>query len=319
MKFKGLASFVAVAVWVSAVANGCSSPTSGTTTNNRTTPATSSDAGKKTSGGSDGSGDPGSGNSGSNSGSDSGSTTADGTVGNACTTDTQCDVTGRKVNKCTSDAFPAGTLMPSPVCIGTSCDPGDGTTILACDNGKGACLAVRNGGICVQACTFASDGAAPQGCTGKNACNVLGYGANQQGALEGVGFCLGGCAADADCTGGDKCDLLTGLCLKTVTPPTKKVGDACTAQDTACNCLAGASNAGYCSQFCKVGGNTCTTGFVCSAELPKTSGDGGVLFTQQPTGIAGTCLKTCATDADCTALGAKCNLNDASGKVCVPQ
>jgi hypothetical protein len=314
-------------LWLSAVTYGCSSSTTTTTpsSNNNNTTGTAGDAGKKPGSGNGTGTGTGGGNGGGPSTGDDGGTPAptagaDNTVGTACTADSTCDVTGQKITMCSSDAFTAGTLMPSPVCIGVTCDPGDGTQIMGCDNDHGVCLKTAKGGLCLPACSFANDGKAPQGCNGKDACNVMGFGQDQTGAIGGIGFCLGGCAADADCTAGNKCDTISGLCLKTVTAPTKKTGDACVAQDTGCNCYAGnTTQKGYCTQFCRVGGTTCGTGFVCSAQLPKTSGDGGALFSQQPTDIAGSCLKTCTTDADCTALSAKCDLTDVGGGVCVPQ
>lgn len=244
------------------------------------------------------------------------------TVGKPCTDDSTCDVTGAGITACSNGLFTDGTLDPTPVCLGTDCDPGDGTTIETCDGGRGVCLDDGSGGgQCFPSCTFAtSDGAAPKGCEGKNVCNVLGWGKDASGTLAGVGYCFGGCLADGDCTGGDKCQKETGLCVKTPDTYTKAQGDPCTDSDTTCSCLY-LTTLGYCSNFCLVGSSatSCPTGFVCSPDLPTTdSTDGSALFSKDPTGIAGTCLKTCAADADCATMNSTCQTT-ATGKVCYPK
>jgi hypothetical protein len=252
--------------------------------------------------------------------------TEGGTTGKTCTSDLTCDVLGDGVNACSSDVFSLGTLYPTPVCIGTKCDPGDGTTIVPCDADKGVCLASGTSGICLPECSFADDGAAPTGCAGKDVCNVYGWG-SPSGTLAGVGYCFGGCVADSDCTGGNKCQKQSGLCVKSVVTYTKAVGDACVKADAGsatvaakCECLyATATGKGYCSTFCTVGGaTTCGTGFTCSASLPKADPTTGApLFTKSPVGMAGYCLKNCTTDSDCTAVNGWCQATT-DGKVCQP-
>ena len=246
-----------------------------------------------------------------------------GTTGSPCTDDTACDTTGDGINKCSNKLFKAGTLYPTPVCIGTDCDPGDGTSIVGCDMDKGVCLSTGTGGICIGACGFDDSGAAPTGCQGKDVCNVYGWGKDTSGKLTGVGYCFGGCKADADCTGGDKCQVEDGLCVKAPNTYAKKLGDPCVKADydkaTGCICnYDSTSGQGYCIKACYVGGAACDTGFSCSAGLPKTSStDGSALFTKDPTGMAGSCLKTCSADADCAAVHGYC-ADLASGKACVP-
>ena len=242
------------------------------------------------------------------------------TVGNTCTTDLECDPLGTRANRCTATSpFTKGTLEPTPVCIGLSCDPGTGTTVVTCDNSRGVCLSTGTpgSGVCLPGCTFDNSTAAPVGCQGLDACNVYAFGTPAGGTLVGVGFCFGGCAADADCTGGDKCQVESGLCVKTPVTYAKAVGDACTTADTGvatgCECLASATTTnGYCSTFCRVGDTTCGAfgTYVCSAALPSTD------FTSTPVGMAGNCLKTCATAADCTG-GTTCK-STPEGMVCLP-
>ena len=248
------------------------------------------------------------------------------TTGKPCTDDTVCDVLKDGVNHCSNSAFSLGTIDPSPVCVGNECDLGDGSTIMDCDGMTGVCLDDGASGLCVPACDFADDGAAPTRCVGKDVCTVYGWGKDASGKLTGIGYCWGGCVADADCTGGDKCQKESGNCVKALNTYTKVLGDPCTDADATapakCECLyLSPSNKGYCSTFCKVGDATatCPTDYKCSPGLPtKDSTDGSALFSKDPIGIGGNCLKTCATDADCTALNSAC-MDMATGKVCYPK
>ena len=255
-----------------------------------------------------------------------GGKTGQGTTGKECVDDTTCDVSGDGIQFCSNAGFSGGTLYPSPVCLGLGeCDPGDGTTIMYCDgepdNPLGVCLSSGGKGLCLPLCTFADDGATAKGCAGKDACNAYGWGKDTSGVVGGVGYCFGGCTADADCTKGDKCQ--DGLCLKAVSTKTKAVGDPCTDADAKapekCDCVyATASKKGYCTQYCQIGNTAtaCPTGFTCSAGLPTTdSKDGSALFSKEPAGMAGNCLKPCTADADCSALGTTC-VTTPEGKVC---
>ncbi|GAC1560438.1 MAG: hypothetical protein NVS3B10_18720 [Polyangiales bacterium] len=251
-----------------------------------------------------------------------GSVAAENTTGNKCAANAECDPLGTGDDKCSNGLFKSGTLYPTPVCIGVTCDPGAGTTIMACDNNKGVCLSTGSGGICLPVCGFDNSTAAPTGCQGKDGCNVYGWGKDAtSGKLNGVGYCFGGCSADADCTGGDKCQKESGLCVKAPIAYTKAVGDACLNTDAGktCECLySNKTNKGYCSQACQVGtAGVCGTGYSCSALLPKVDTSGAALFSKSPAGISGYCMKNCATDADCTALNGTCQ-DTTDGKVCSP-
>ncbi len=249
----------------------------------------------------------------------------DDTVGDPCTADSQCDKTGQGLSTCSSDTFVAGSVFPTPVCLSDGCDVGDGTAAALCDGARGVCLgAVGQPGSCFPKCTFDGTGAAPKGCQGLDACNMYDWSVGASG-IAGVGYCYGGCTKSADCAAGEQCQLETGECVTKTDTYTKKVGDPCTDADASatpphCNCnYDTTTKQGYCTSFCKVGDASvlCPVGFTCSAQLPTTDKAGKPLFSTQPAGIAGSCLKSCAADADCTALGGYC-ADLAGGKACVP-
>jgi hypothetical protein len=176
------------------------------------------------------------------------------------------------------------------------------------------------------------------GCVGKDACNLAGYGVTQAGMAVAIGFCVGGCAADADCAGGEKCDTLTGLCVKAVTPPTKHLGDGCTqaeanASPPPCNCIYNRSGLGFCTEFCQVPAagapNTCPTGWFCETQEPLTlsgANDASVTgFTAPNVGLAGFCVPSCGGDAGVTGTDSgacptntMCQTNYAGGPGCFP-
>jgi len=248
----------------------------------------------------------------------------DKTTGKKCTTSDDCDVTGNGIGHCTNALFSLGTLYPTPVCFGAdtsapgaqACDPGDGTTIKTCDCDTGICVGFSSGGAdCFPGCTFDDTGAAPVGCEGKNLCEVYGWDPTKK---TGVGICFGGCHVDADCTGGDKCQVESGLCVKTKVTYAKAVGDPCTKADAdakpaACNCFYTTKDGkGWCNQVCKFGDTswTCPTGWTCDTGLPtKDAKTGDPLFSKSPSGIEGSCQKNCTADADCTALNGYCELS----------
>lgn len=252
-------------------------------------------------------------------------TPGENTVGKTCSADTECDPLGTGDNVC------ATNYNPTPVCWGKTCDPGTGTSIVACDNSdgvdRGVCLKTSSGGICLPACKFDDTGAAPTGCQGKDACFV--YGWSTKAPITGVGYCFGGCFSDADC-GKLKCQTEEGICQSTLKTFAKKPGDACTYKTGAgavqdCNCFAAsATNMGYCTQFCEIGdtAHACPTGLKCSAVLPTKCASGTSIFTKSPSGIAGNCLKPCTADADCkdstgASLSSTCK-DTTDGKFCLP-
>jgi hypothetical protein len=266
-----------------------------------------------------------------------GGSPGDNTVGKPCTTDKDCDTTGRGVTKCSNDAFTNGVIYPSPVCVGVGgpssgmpCSvPTDPMQVPYCDGMNGLCQ-VENGNAtrCLPVCYWRNDGKPPTGCAGNDACTLAGYG-SMNSAPIGFGYCLGGCKADADCAAakaGSLCQTDDGLCVDTLVTRTKKLGDTCTQGDAnavspPCNCVYGTQTGlGYCSQFCEIGGAPCPTGYACAAQVPKTFHNGSPAFTQDPPGLAGFCFKSCtgAMDSSCATLNAYCNTNDVAGDVCTP-
>ena len=235
-----------------------------------------------------------------------------GTTGLACTSDAVCDpaATGRAI--CSSNLYPPDTTDPNPVCVGTECPASTSGAIVHCDGARGLCLDDGAAGTCSPICTYGTSGGAATGCVGKDACNPYGVEA-VSGGKKGIGFCSGGCAADADCTAGDHCQKEFGDCVKTLTVFPKRLGDACN-DGGQCQCAIDATGNGYCVSFCKVADPTatCPSGFTCDPGLLKPD------FTAVPSGVAGVCLKNCTGDADCTALHATCDAQGATGvKVCV--
>ena len=250
--------------------------------------------------------------------------TCDKTTGKACATDDECDVTSEGKGICSKAAFGGNSLYPTNNCIQNTCDIPDPTKVTYCDCDTGVCLSTGSGGICLPACQWKDDGAAPVGCEGKNACNPYAWGTDDAKAIIGIGYCFGGCKADADCSDGQKCQTENGLCQKALDPAyTKTPGTACTDADNKdpakCNCLyatdAAGAKSGYCSTFCTMGGTACAAGFTCDAGLPKTKiADDDIVFTKAPTGMAGYCLKDCTADTDCATLNGYCEEMAGTGK-----
>jgi hypothetical protein len=221
-------------------------------------------------------------------------------------------------------AFTSGPLFPSAMCIGVddvACSANDGTSVVPCNAGAGVCLAAGAHQLCLPQCTFDDGGGAPTGCSGKDVCNVYGWG-RDSGKVYGIGYCFGGCRADRDCPTGSSCQLEDGLCVTTKKSYPKIAGMPCTKAEAtgtapSCNCMYGTtSGKGYCANFCVVGQTSCGAGSVCSPQL-ATSDDTGALFTRDPQGMAGNCLRSCTGDAECAPLNAHCKPT-ASGKVCQP-
>jgi hypothetical protein len=241
------------------------------------------------------------------------------TTGKSCTKDGDCDLGGGS-NACSNSAFGEDAIEPSPVCIGRSCAPGDGSTIVRCDGDTGLCIPTDSGGVCLPPCTF--DDSAVTGCTGKNACVPRAVATDSiTGKPSGIGYCYGGCTTDGDCPTGNVCQTETLLCVKTKAIFGKTIGSPCGGSDDipdgatdTCDCLQAVEPTsgklqGYCVQTCIVGAkDACPAGFTCDAGLAK-----GALAAQAP-GLVGTCQKDCTTDADCAGLNARCVEHAGVGK-----
>jgi hypothetical protein len=264
-------------------------------------------------------------------GGDGATSSYDGTSGKRCQSNADCKgPSGPGVNVCsTSLNIPA---FPTPVCVSpVVCNPGTDGQVHYCDgpddpSSPGVCYAVdrppeANRGVCFPQCLIPTDGSSvpASACQGKNTCNY--YGTRVDPASHGtvaVGFCYGGCTADADCPANTKCQMNTEECRTTVTPPTKAVGAACTTTDAAsdvCACDYGPSGNGYCIQACIVGSTTagCPAGYVCDTGVPAS-----VSGAQADPGLGGNCLATCSVDGGACPGGAVCTMG-AAGIDCVPQ
>jgi hypothetical protein len=256
-------------------------------------------------------------------GMDSATSLWDGTSGKQCTSDADCyGIGGPHQNRCTIDVlYQGGEIDPTPICVDPlGCDPCGGHN--PCDGYLHQCdgpdqSAVTPGicipnppnlppqpgashGVCQPACNFQDGGGAPTGCVGKDVCNPFGFGSSQ-GTAFGVGICQGGCTADSDCLG-EKCDVLSGSCVKTVpTRGTAPLGAACSGgTDTSCYCPW--NNPGACTAFCRAPAagmpDPCGAGFLCITFQPATLIDSTTDaslpgFTAQNQGMAGFCLPTC--------------------------
>jgi len=269
--------------------------------------------------------------------------TYDGTVGMPCTLSTDCEPPGGPgASICSKTAFGVGPLWPTPVCILMRCDPvGSGNGgIRYCDGppndptSPGICLPTTsppqvNMGTCLPRCEFAVDGGAPTGCQGKNACNLVGAISIATGSVVGEGYCFGGCTTNSDCPSGSQCQVDEGTCVTTLYARTKMIGQACGSADlastsNACFCdYSAATNQGYCTQSCIVGGPPCPSGYLCdTGETAQISGlamDGGALpgFAVQNTGMAGICRASCQTGAACPP-NSLCSTIDTVGPICAP-
>ncbi len=272
----------------------------------------------------------------------------DGTVGMPCQMSADCEPPGGVgVNVCSNAAFPGGPFWPTAVCLLMHCDPvgsGGGGSLQYCDGpasdptSPGVCLPTTSPaqpgmGICLPRCELKLDGSAPTGCRGKDVCNAAGLGTSASGDVVGVGYCFGGCTADADCPAGSQCQLDEGTCLTTLYSRTKMLGQGCTSADSASTnhaCLCGysaATNQGYCTQACIVGGAACPSGYVCSTgealQLTGLGADGGTIpgFASQNIGMAGLCRAVCHGSGDAGGTcppNSSCNTGDTVGPVCAP-
>jgi hypothetical protein len=192
---------------------------------------------------------------------------------------------------------------PTPMCIGEGCSAVGATCGPAA---RGLCLGFGASNECHERCEFTDTGFTKL-CSGKNKCTHWAT-RTTDGVALGVGFCAGGCKADADCAIG-RCQLETGGCTDSPRTFTKTLGTACSATDVAaCLCLREPTGGGYCSTICYVGETMCAVGFTCDAGLPKSKIlDAEGVFTKQPVGLTAYCLKNCVDDTDCAGLNAYCD------------
>jgi hypothetical protein len=274
----------------------------------------------------------------------------DGTTGRPCSTDADCAVpNGPHINRCSNGfTFSVGSvsvqLFTTPVCIPPlssvvgNCDPAppsdpQGQLIHFCDGpdtatSPGICVPASNpptsgAGQCLPQCSFGTDGSAPAGCIGKNACVPVGILPGASTAV-GIGYCQGFCATDSDCAAlgaGYGCQADIGLCTKTKVARTKQLGAACTVSDTmsgACVCFANPSTSnGYCIAQCLVG-SACPGGYVCDDLLPNqipTASGTVITITKENTGLAGTCVAPCSSSCP---NGATCQSITPLGSECIP-
>lgn len=238
----------------------------------------------------------------------------DGTVGLPCKSDLDCQPSGGPGLAVCSSSL-TNPVFPTPVCvIPSGCNAGTDNNVHYCDgpddpSSPGVCLSVGQG-LCLPQCEFANDGSPAQGCQGNDACTFYGAGITANNQVIGIGYCWGACTADSQCPTGSSCQLDQGVCLTTVSTPTKSVGQACTAADNnaggACSCLTNpndtsASAPGLCTKSCQVDvtKNACPSGFVCQAFEPTSFPAMGTTpatpgFATQNTGLAGVCVAACS-------------------------
>jgi hypothetical protein len=127
------------------------------------------------------------------------------------------------------------------------------------------------------------------------------------------------------------CQVDEGTCLTTPYSRTKMLGQGCTSADSAdgaCFCdYSAATNQGYCTQSCVVGGAPCPSGYLCdtgeTAQLTGLGADGGTIpgFSVQNAGMAGTCRASCPGSGDAGGTcppNSSCSAAETVGPVCAP-
>jgi hypothetical protein len=270
------------------------------------------------------------------SGDDSGTTVVlgpyDGTTGKICATDSDCiGDAGVGINTCSNDytstvAGDTGQVLPTSVCLipptSANCDPApvtDPTGALPhfCDgpddpSSPGLCAPIdptnptSGQGTCLPKCTFGTNGSAAVGCAGHDACMPSIFAQTTATTAVGYGFCQGACQRDSDCSDlgtGYVCRTDSGLCTLDRPARTKAIGAACTAADYtsgACFCQfdpSTASEAGFCTTTCVVGGVACPAGWVCDPGEPSEIDFGAgasVILSGPAPGLVGVCLPSCS-------------------------
>ncbi|MBK7400717.1 MAG: hypothetical protein IPJ34_31810 [Myxococcales bacterium] len=172
----------------------------------------------------------------------------DKTTGKACSSDTDCDVTGKGLGHCTNKLYILTPLNPTDVCVqidlggGDACDAGDGTTVPLCDGDAGICVKDgTNPSVCKGVCSVDHAGTFTRHCVGKNACHPEALAVDSSGTTTLFGSCESGCADDSECPSGSVCDPIRGFCSsKTCTSDTEcsklftkpPAGFKCVADDT---------------------------------------------------------------------------------------
>lgn len=244
-----------------------------------------------------------------------------------CTGVADCQADGDD-DQCSKGGYKNGDLHPTPVCVDiNNCTLGNAGTIedVLCDEQTGVCLQIDAAtGVCLPACIFNEDGFEEGAtCAGKNKCNAAYILTAQDGTHSSLGFCFGGCTADADCEGtaGQKCQVEDALCVNPDAYVTyKAVGEACTDDGDAttpaeCNCgtvlddKSPDADSGFCTSACVTGAagdaycGTAKAGWTCTAKLSAKDDKGAALFGKQPDGILGQCALPCTADTDCTGAG----------------
>jgi hypothetical protein len=220
----------------------------------------------------------------------------------------------------------------------TVCNPGTDGNLHFCDgpdtpSSPGVCLptATAGQGICLPQCGFKTDGSAATGCKGKDVCYPAAFSQDTTGAIIGLGYCFGGCAADADCPSGNKCQTNLGECLTTTTTASA-AGTGCNSTTTtgnACNCFSNqTTNLGYCANFCSIGGASCPTGWSCETDLPTTltsTNDASFPgWTKSNTGMGGVCTPKCTVggtaqfDGGVCPPNSTCQTGTVAGPDCLP-
>jgi hypothetical protein len=262
----------------------------------------------------------------------------DGTTGQSCTTDADCQPPGGPgVTQCSTTVFGGfGPYSPTPVCMIATCYPGGGGSAQYCDGppddptSPGICMPITGSlsgaglddtepGICLPKCAFGGGGPA-SGCRGKDVCNSYDMAVELAPGTSvpvGLGYCFGGCLTKTDCPAGSKCQADEGICVSsTPVQPTKPNGAACTVNDDTtqtCNCTYGPSQAGYCTTFCIAGQAGCPSGWVCETYEPTPA------FTTPTAGMGGVCAPACADAGVVCPAGAQCETAYAAGPDCIPQ
>ncbi|MGH7294142.1 MAG: hypothetical protein ACRELB_04385, partial [Polyangiaceae bacterium] len=191
--------------------------------------------------------------------------TFDGTTGQTCTKDADCNAKAG-INVCSIDYNFTITaekvwLWPTPLCLpklpsgggatAGNCDPCGGqacspNALWGCDSADldpttspGICLPnsntnpVANEGLCLPRCTVPTDGSAPTGCPGKDTCVAYTWLLQTNGSVTGIGFCQGSCQQDSDCSAlGTNviCQQDIGFCTQATAQKvrSKTIGTACT-------------------------------------------------------------------------------------------